>query len=176
MNPDDDMPAPPLAPPAADPLGEEPIDERHAAAVAAWRAQHAARIARDKAARKRLVERYGISINPIAAVPVLINDAAHYREYMHGPDSPYSEGLRQQLAPPDRYPEPDVEDILAALLFVPAARRDLDDAERDLIERARALRVSWQRIGEALGFPAKGARQVAQGRAKRLKAQTPVTS
>lgn len=61
------------------------------------------------------------------------------------------------LAPPEA-----VEDALAAIALV---RTELDQAERRVIERARAGGLTWQRIARAMGF---ASRQAAEQRYLRL--------
>jgi len=58
-------------------------------------------------------------------------------------------------------------DLLSALAAVRRRRRELDDAERGLIERARENGLPWPRIAEALGL---ASRQAAEQRLLRLSA------
>lgn len=68
----------------------------------------------------------------------------------------------------DTTPVPTEQDLLDALSLIRAAHRDIDHDERLLIQYARAAGITWERIGSALGYSERGARQGAQGRAKKL--------
>jgi hypothetical protein len=60
-----------------------------------------------------------------------------------------------------------VSDPLDQLTAIPAAREQLDDAELDLIDRARQAGATWSRVADALGL---GSRQAAEQRRQRLAA------
>ncbi|MER5454678.1 hypothetical protein ABT008_07840 [Micromonospora sp. NPDC002389] len=61
-----------------------------------------------------------------------------------------------------------MQDPLGDLAGVPAARDRLDEAELDLIDRARQAGAAWQQIAAALGL---GSRQAAEQRRQRLAAR-----
>ena len=64
-------------------------------------------------------------------------------------------------------PDATADDLLGALAEVRRRRRELDAAERGLIERARESGLPWPRIAEALGL---ASRQAAEQRLLRLSA------
>lgn len=66
-------------------------------------------------------------------------------------------------------PEASRGDLLAALADGEAARRELDAAERALIQAARAQGVAWAEVARALGL---ASRQAAEQRWLRLRAAT----
>ena len=76
----------------------------------------------------------------------------------------------------DVYPElPPIttDDVLDALRLVNVARQDLEHRELTLIAAARSAEVSWEQLGQALGYEPGGARQGGSGRFRRLSARQP---
>lgn len=64
-----------------------------------------------------------------------------------------------------RQPSPTTDDLVTALTTVPGLRRELDELEAALLDRARASGVSWHDIATALGLRS---RQAAEQRRLRL--------
>jgi hypothetical protein len=63
---------------------------------------------------------------------------------------------------------PTVRDDLDALSLAAAARSEIDNDERRLIEGARAKGANWEQVGLALGSPVRSAKQRGRGRWKAL--------
>ncbi len=69
---------------------------------------------------------------------------------------------------PSYWPTPDSQDFLDALGLVAAAREALEYAELQLLDAGRRGGLTWEALGEALGYAPAAARQGASGRARRL--------
>ncbi len=130
----------------------------------------------DYQSRKRLTERfsqYGTVPSPASGgyrrgEIVTAGDAVQAvslalwsRDYAHTREDYTAEQVAGELA---RYPEPTRDDVLDALVNVVDYRRAVDGDELRLIDAARALGVEWDEIGEALGYPARSAKQSARAR------------
>ncbi|WP_165485270.1 hypothetical protein [Protofrankia symbiont of Coriaria ruscifolia] len=66
------------------------------------------------------------------------------------------------------WPTPRAEDLLDALALVVSARESLEYAELQLLDAGRRAELTWETLGEALGYAPTTARQGASGRARRL--------
>lgn len=65
--------------------------------------------------------------------------------------------------------EPDLDDLLAALALLPAARAEVDELESGLLFLARSAGLTWAEMATAMGFSSP---QACQQRFNRLTART----
>lgn len=113
---------------------------------------------RDEDARRRLTARYAAARTDSHRPPLTAHELVQAVATAAIPADPA--GSSQ--------PAPRAEDLLDALTLVAAARNGLEYAELTLLDAGRRAELTWEALGEALGYAPSAARQGASGRVRRL--------